>query len=105
MRTDDDLTRLLELISEQSATKTAERLSITKADVEEVVRKTVQETFLQLGVASDNPLEMQKDMQHLRRWRESVESIQSKGVLAMVTVLVSGVLAAFWVGFKEIAKH
>ncbi|URA07158.1 PHA00649 superfamily protein [Xanthomonas phage Mallos] len=54
-----------------------------------------------LGVKIDDPIEVQKDFQHLRDWRQTTESIKSKGMLTMTGVLLSGLLAAAWVGIKE----
>jgi hypothetical protein len=73
-----------------------------KEELRDLIRETVSETFTQLGVQYSSPLEMQKDFQHLREWRLSVESVKSKTMLAIVGVFVSGTLGALWLGLKEV---
>lgn len=54
-----------------------------------------------LGLKVDDPIEVQKDFQHLREWRETTESVKAKGLLAVVGVVASGLCAALWLGLKE----
>jgi len=75
--------------------------NITAEEARTVIRETVRETFLMLGVKIDDPIEVQRDFQHLREWRQATESIKSKGALAATGVIVSGLLAAAWLGIKE----
>lgn len=87
---------------ERAASKAAERVAMDRDEVRAMMSDTVRQTLIQLGIGSDDPIEMQKDMLHLRDWRKSMESIRSKGVLTIVTIAVSGTLAALWVGLKEL---
>jgi hypothetical protein len=73
-----------------------------KDQLHAAVQESVRQTLIQLGIASNDPIEMQKDMQHLRAWRQSMESVRSKSILTAVGILMTGTLAALWVGFKEI---
>lgn len=75
--------------------------NLTAEEARPVIRETVRETFLMLGVKIDDPIDVQKDFQHLREWRQTTESIKNKGMLAATGVLVSGLLAAAWIGIKE----
>jgi hypothetical protein len=43
---------------------------------------------------------LRADLQHLRRWRRSVEQAQSYTFKAVITVLVTGLVGAAWLGFK-----
>lgn len=74
---------------------------LSKNDVHLIVTETVRQTLIQLGVDASNPMEMQKDFQHLRNWRQAGQSIQSKGILAIVAVLASGIVGFIIVGFKD----
>lgn len=65
-----------------------------------VIRQTVHETLAELGVDSEAPMEMQKDFQHLREARTTMEAVRSKGVLTILTFLVTGIVAAIWMGIK-----
>lgn len=75
--------------------------NLTSEEARALIREAVRETFLMLGVKVDDPIEVQKDFQHLREWRNTTESIKSKGLLTVMGILVSGMLAALWVGIKE----
>lgn len=75
---------------------------LTKDEARDLIRDTVRETFLMMGVKVDDPLEVQKDFQHLREWRTTMESVKSKGLLTIIGVAVSGVTAAVWLGLKEL---
>ena len=59
---------------------------------EDVANRTVNKTFLALGVNIDDPKEVtkfQRDLSHLRMWRESTEAVSRRGLLTVVTVLVT----------------
>jgi hypothetical protein len=93
---------------EASSAVSAEVMRELKEDRDAVrclVADTVRQTLLQLGISPDQPLEVQKDMQHLRDWRESMALIRSKGILTVFTVGFTGLLAMLWVGFREYMQH
>lgn len=68
----------------------------------EAVKQVVPDILVRLGFSPDSPLDMQRDMQHLRAWRVSVESIQSKTILTLVGLAISGAVAAIIVGAREL---
>lgn len=68
----------------------------------DTIRQVVHETLLELGVQHNEPMEMQKDFQHLREWRVTMEKARSKSVMAVVGFLLTGVLALFAIGFKHV---
>ncbi|UYA98706.1 hypothetical protein P9A44_gp36 [Xanthomonas phage vB_Xar_IVIA-DoCa5] len=76
--------------------------NLTPDEARTIIREAVRETFLMLGVKVDDPIEVQKDFQHLREWRSTTESIKSKGMLTLVGIAVSGLAAALWLGLKEL---
>jgi ABC-type transporter Mla maintaining outer membrane lipid asymmetry permease subunit MlaE len=43
---------------------------------------------------------LRADFQHLRRWRKSVEQAQNYTFKAMITVIVTGLVGAVWLGIK-----
>lgn len=73
-----------------------------KEELQALVVESVKQTLIQLGISSHDPLEMQKDMQHLREWRKSMENVKKKGFMAAITIAVSGMCAMLWIGFKEL---
>jgi phage terminase large subunit len=44
--------------------------------------------------------ELRADFRHLRRWRKSVEQAQSYTFKAVITIIVSGLVGAVWLGIK-----
>lgn len=80
-------------------------VTLTQEQLKGVIHDSVTETLTRLGMDHSNPFEMQRDFQHLRDWRLSSESIKKKGMVAMIGVALSGVLALLWVGFKVVVKQ
>lgn len=62
---------------------------------------TVDNLLVRFGMQVNEPLELQRDFQHLRDFRVSYNSIKSKATLTMVGILISGLCAIVWLGFKE----
>ncbi len=77
----------------------AEQKRLHNNEVDEVVLKTIA-TILPFGIEEEDRAELRADFVHLRRWRKSVEQAQGYGLKAIVTVIISGVIGAFWLGFK-----
>lgn len=65
-------------------------------------QEAVKQTLTSIGVEHGSPIEMQKDFQHLRDWRESVETVKRKSLIAIATILITGLLGAAWAGIKLI---
>lgn len=78
--------------------------NLTPEEARTLIREAVRETFLMLGVTVDDPIEVQKDFNHLREWRNTTESIKSKSMMTVVGIMVTGTLAALWLGLKEMIK-
>lgn len=76
--------------------------NLTPDETRALIREVVRETFLMLGVKADDPIEVQKDFQHLREWRAATESLKSKGIMTLIGLLVGGLVAAAWVGIKDL---
>lgn len=62
--------------------------------------KAIRNLFLQIGVDITEPIEVQKDFHHLRKWRKSNEAITLKVLLTAIGTIVMGTLAAIWVGLR-----
>lgn len=80
-----------------------EKMNLTRAEISEIVATAVEDTLIKLGVAATDPLEMQRDFQFVRDFRKASESIQQKGVVVIMTILLSGCMAAIWIGLKKMA--
>lgn len=96
---------------------------LVKQVADEAAKKAVAQTLTSLGVDANDPFEVQKDMQalrelrdmvtsedfksdmmHLRKWRKAMDGVQNKGMLAVVGLVVSGIGAAFWLGFQAMLR-
>jgi len=75
---------------------------VTRGELRGVIRASVLETLVSLGVAANDPLEMQRDFQALRDWRYASSRIRTKAMVTMVSILVGGILAAIWIGVKSV---
>lgn len=78
----------------------AEQRTANRADLDDAAVKTVATILLSFGIEEDDRKEVRADFEHLRKWRKSVEQAQSLTFKAIVTVIISGVIGAFWLGFK-----
>jgi hypothetical protein len=70
------------------------------AEIEAVVGKAVSQTLLKLGIDVDNPLEFQADMQHLRNWRQSVDTVKKQSLMTAIAILTAGVLGLVWMAVR-----
>jgi len=77
-----------------------EVVQLTKDELKEIVKDTVHETLTGVGIESSDPIEMQKDFNHLREWRLVVNDVRKKSILTVCGLLLTGVLAFIWIGFK-----
>lgn len=67
---------------------------------DEVVLRTVSAILRSFGIEEDDRKEFKKDMDHLRRWRKSVEQAQTITFKVAVSALVTGLIGALWLGVK-----
>lgn len=63
-------------------------------------KEAVKEIFLTLGIRTDDALEVQKDMQHLRAWRESVATVKKQSLLTAIGIITVGVIGLLWTALK-----
>ncbi len=69
-------------------------------DVDAIVLRAVATTLTSFGIEEEDRRELRADLQHLRRWRKSVEQAQSYTFKAVITVIVTGFVGAVRLGFK-----
>jgi hypothetical protein len=79
-------------------------MSMTEAEVTAVAKTAVREMLTALGVDEEDPIEMQKDLAHLRRWRRSVEAVERRSIVTITGILVTGVVGALFIGIREIFR-
>lgn len=73
-----------------------EARALAKIAAQTAAREVLHELFVALGINTDDPTEMQKDMAFVRNWRLSADAIKRQGIVAAVGVIVVGVLALIW---------
>jgi hypothetical protein len=78
----------------------AEQQKLHRNEVDAIVSRAVATTLTSFGIDEDDRRELRADLQHLRRWRRSVEQAQSYTFKAVITVIVTGLLGAVWLGVK-----
>jgi hypothetical protein len=80
----------------------AEQKDLHRGEVDAIVLRTVATTLTSFGIEEDDRRELRADLQHLRRWRKSVEQAQSFTFKAIITIIVTGLLGAVWLGVKTL---
>ena len=78
----------------------AEQQALHRDDIDAIALKAVATTLTSFGIDEDDRRELRADLQHLRRWRKSVEQAQSYTFKAAITVIVAGLVGAIWLGVK-----
>lgn len=77
---------------------------MTESEINEIAKQAakeaVKEVFLTLGIETDDALEVQKDMQHLREWRESIATVKRQSLITAIGILVAGALGLVWMAVK-----
>lgn len=73
-------------------------IELTRDELKVCVREGVTEALIMLGVEADQPLEMQKDFQHLRDWRRASESARKMGMKSVITIMIAGAFGLLWLG-------
>ena len=78
----------------------AEQQKLYREEVDSIVLRAVATILTSFGIDTDDRRELRADLQHLRRWRRSVEQAQSYTFKAAITVIVTGLVGAVWLGLK-----
>jgi hypothetical protein len=78
----------------------AEQQRLHRDDIEAIVLRTIATILTSFGMEEEDRRELRADFQHLRRWRKSVEQAQSYTFKAVITIIVTGLLGAVWLGIK-----
>lgn len=74
---------------------------LTEARLRKIIVDSVHEALTRLGIDAADPLEMQRDMLHLREWRQATSMLQKRGLTVVFTLLMTGLLTAVWLGLKH----
>lgn len=80
----------------------AEQHRLQQDSIDAIVLKAVASVLASFGIEDDDRKEVRADLQHLRRWRKSVEQAQSYTFKAVITVIATGLMGAVWLGVKVV---
>jgi len=100
--TEDEIRRIAEGSARIAVREVLESLGLDITEKLEVQRQMAALRSLTHLVNDD---EYRADMVHLRRWRTAIDGIGKMGATATITILLSGIAAALWMGIKEILKR
>ena len=78
------------------------KITLSTSELKALVKAAVTETLTGLGFDTEHPLDVQRDLQYLRDWRHTTESIRGKAVLVAVGIAVVGLCGVLWLGFKTL---
>jgi hypothetical protein len=73
---------------------------MTENEIRRIVAETVDQTLTRLGIDTEDPIEFQRDLQHLRAWRESVATVKRQSLITAVGVITIGVLGLIWIAIR-----
>lgn len=74
---------------------------MTDAELKKIVSETVDATLLKLGIDATDPLEFQADMQHLRAWRQSANTVKRQSLMTAIGILTTGILGLIYMAFTR----
>lgn len=79
--------------------------NLTEKDLEQIAAKGAEtamtELLGKLGIDAENFRECQADFAHLRKQRKAYEQVTTVTTRVVITALVTGFLAALWMGIKD----
>jgi hypothetical protein len=78
----------------------AEQQRMHRDDIDALVLRAIATILTSFGIEEEDRKELRADFQHLRRRRKSVEQAQSYTFKAVITVIVTGLVGAVWLGVK-----
>lgn len=71
------------------------------SEIHAIVKATVAETLIGLGLTAGDPVELQKDFIHLRNLRQGCEATRRNIIKAVITVTIPAALYIIWVAVKS----
>ncbi|MDE5461645.1 hypothetical protein [Bradyrhizobium sp. CSS354] len=80
----------------------AEQHRLQQASIDAIVLRTVASVLASFGIEDDDRKELRADLQHLRRWRTSVEQAQSYTLKAVITVIATGLMGVVGLSVKVV---
>ena len=79
-----------------------QNIVLSKDELKALAEDVVTKTLTGLGFDTAHPLNVQRDLQYLRDWRHTTESIRGKAIVVAVGIAVVGLCGILWLGFKTL---
>lgn len=70
-------------------------------ELELLIATGVSRAFRDIGLNQEEVFELRKDLNFLRDWRVSCETMRQRGTWAIITVLVTGVIGLIIMGIRS----
>lgn len=74
---------------------------LVKDTAEQAAKEAVRQTLLTLGIDTQDPIEVQADMRHLREWRKSVATVKKQSLMTAIAILTSGIIGVIWLALTS----
>jgi hypothetical protein len=81
-----------------------DRIVLTIDELKQLNKANTLEVLSAFGLDITRPQELQRDFQFVRTWRTTSESIRGKALCTAVGIVITGALAALWLGIKSIIQ-
>jgi len=78
------------------------KITLSESEIKALMKEAVMETMTGMGFDTEHPLDVQRDLQYLRDWRLTTETIRGKAILAAVGISVIGLCSVLWLGLKAL---
>ena len=75
--------------------------NMTQDELQKLIAEAVRQTLLQMGADPSDPIEMQRDFQHLRQWRTAGENLKRQGTMTLLGIFITGTVALLLVGVRD----
>ena len=79
--------------------------NMTQDELQKLIAEAVRQTLLQMGADPSDPIEMQRDFQHLRQWRTAGENLKRQGTMTLLGIFITGTVALLLVGVRDYFQH
>ena len=72
-----------------------------KDQMHDIIRQSVLETLTSLGIDINNPLDVQKDLQYIRRMREGSDAVKGNVIKAIIATTIPTCIYVVWLAIKR----
>lgn len=76
------------------------QIILTEKQLRLVIKESVHDALISLGIQDAEPIEMQKDFQLLRELRISTQAAKRKGLVTIVSAIYTGIVVLVVIGIK-----